>query len=87
MKCSLKEFNQYRQWIRKLKLDELNRERRQDEKQIEEAKKERLERIALERDPELLELMKRRYELRYCIILYYDLQEINLSFRKLYLRF
>ena len=77
MKCSLKEFNQYRQWIRKLKLDELNRERRQDEKQIEEAKKERLERIALERDPELLELMKRRYELRYYIIcyiiLYYDL--------------
>ena len=67
MKCSLKEFNQYRQWIRKLKLDELNRERRQDEKQIEEAKKERLERIALERDPELLELMKRRYELRYYV--------------------
>ena len=64
MKCSLKEFNEYRQWIRKLKLDELHRERRQDEKQIEEAKKERLERIALERDPELLELMKRRYELR-----------------------
>ena len=60
MKCSLKEFNEYRQWIRKLKLDELHRERRQDEKQIEEAKKERLERIALERDPELLELMKRR---------------------------
>ena len=67
MKCSLKEFNQYRQWIRKLKLDELNRERRQDEKQVEEAKKERLERIALERDPELLELMKRRYELRYYV--------------------
>ena len=67
MKCSLKEFNEYRQWIRKLKLDELHRERRRDEKQIEEAKKERLERIALERDPELLELMKRRYELRLVI--------------------
>ena len=61
MKCSLKEFNQYRQWIRKLKLDELNRERRQDEKKIVEARKERLERIALERDPELLEILKRRY--------------------------
>ena len=60
MKCSLKEFNEYRQWIRKLKLDELSRERRQDEKKIEEARKERIERIALERDPELLEILKRR---------------------------
>jgi hypothetical protein len=56
----LKEFNEYRQWIRKLKLDELSRERRQDEKKIEEARKERIERIALERDPELLEILKRR---------------------------
>ena len=60
MKCTLKEFNEYRQWIRKLKLNELHRERRQDEKQIEEARKERLERIALERDPELQEILKRR---------------------------
>lgn len=60
MKCSLKEFNEYRQWIRKLKLDELGRERRRDAMQIEEAKKERLEKIALERDPELLEIMRKR---------------------------
>ncbi|XP_028399653.1 microtubule-associated protein futsch-like [Dendronephthya gigantea] len=64
VKCSLKEFNEYRQWIRKLKLDELHQARRQDEKQIEDAKKERLERIAMERDPELLEIMKRRREKR-----------------------
>ena len=60
VKCTLKEFNEYRLWIRKLKLDELNRARRQDQKQIEDAKKERLERIALERDPELLEIMRKR---------------------------
>ena len=41
-------------------MNELHRERRQDEKQIEEARKERLERIALERDPELQEILKRR---------------------------
>lgn len=60
MRCSLKEFNDYRQWIRKLKLDELNRERRLDMKQVEDAKKDRLEKRALERDKELIELMKKR---------------------------
>lgn len=62
VKCTLKEFNEYRQWIRKIKLDELHREMRLDQQKMEQAKNERLQKIAMERDAELLELMKWRYE-------------------------
>ena len=60
VKCTLLEFNMFRQWIRKLKLDRIHQERRR-ERQIEKQQwKERQARERLLRDEELYSIVRER---------------------------
>ena len=60
VKCTLLEFNMFRQWIRKLKLDRIHQEGRR-QRQIEKQQwKERLAREQLLRDEELYSIVRER---------------------------
>ena len=60
VKCTLLEFNMFRQWIRKLKLDRIHQERRRERQLEKQLWKERLAREQLLRDEELYSIVRER---------------------------
>ena len=56
------EFNAYRQWLRKLKLDALQQQRRWSKVEEEKRRQERIAQVELERDKELYSIVREREE-------------------------
>ena len=62
MKCTLREFNLFRQWIRKLKLDWLHQDLRKEHADEVQAWKEKQAQLQLLRDEELYSIIRMREE-------------------------
>ena len=60
MKCNLREFNEYRKWVRKLKLDAYHREQRDEREKWERQRRERDVERHLLRDRDLYQITKVR---------------------------
>ena len=62
VKCSLMEFNAYRKWLRKLKLDAVQQKRRLNKIEEEKLRQERAAQLQLEKDKELYSIIRAREE-------------------------
>ena len=60
VKCTLLEFNMFRQWIRKLKLDRIHQERRRERQVDKEKRREEQVRAQILRDGELYNMLRHR---------------------------